>query len=193
MKRSFWALGNCDGCFLKCSDINATKRLKVSFFQGLTQIRPRALIRKDFVPGSSNLNYTKIKLFQFLLGISRPHFEKLLDFSLGSLVKSNQAILPSSSLSSKYGHFWAEKVKMPTVLMPNSRLQNSSPQISGWCHSALHLLGTSRVRLWLIVQHRSWLLITARNNSVMKPFFRQGGGLKTSSGDSHKSKTLGLW
>ena len=64
------------------------------FFQGLTQIRPRALIRKDFVPGSSIYNYMKTKLFPFLLGISRPHFDKLLDFSLGSLVKYSQAALP---------------------------------------------------------------------------------------------------
>ncbi len=40
----------------------------------------------------------------------------------------------SSILLAKYGHFWLQKNKTVTVKMPNLRLQNGSPQTSGWCH-----------------------------------------------------------
>ncbi len=44
-------------------------------------------------------------------------------------------LLPSSTLSSKYGHFWLQKAKMATAKMPNSRFQNSNSQTNGWRHS----------------------------------------------------------
>lgn len=36
-------------------------------------------------------------------------------------------ILPSSTLSSKYGRFWLQKTKIAVATVPNPRLQNGSP------------------------------------------------------------------
>ena len=46
----------------------------------------------------------------------------------GFSVMSDQDILPSSTLSSTYGHFWLPKTNMATAVMPNSRLQNGIPR-----------------------------------------------------------------
>lgn len=43
-------------------------------------------------------------------------------------VRSNEVILPSSSLSFKYGHFCLRKTKMATAVTQNLRLQ--SPKIN---------------------------------------------------------------
>lgn len=61
---------------------------------------------------------------------------------------SNQDILPSFTLSSKYGHLFS-KNKIATVKMPISRRQNGRPQANGWRHGgSSYYLSYS---LWTVV------------------------------------------
>ena len=100
------------------------------------------------------LNYHPIK-GGYALGCGYFVIDRALPWRvLGFSVKCNQDILPSTTLTSKYSHFWLHKTKMLTAIMPNSRLKNGSTQTNGSHHSCFTLgCYSSQVkdRVWLLL------------------------------------------
>lgn len=77
------------------------------------------------------------------------------------LTKLAASVSVSSTLFSKYGHFWLQKFEMVTVKMLKSRLQNVTPQTNVWRHGDyvhyfLHSISRAKRRFWNALQHVRW-------------------------------------
>lgn len=95
--------------------------------------------------------------------LSGMYFYVLLRFFFFSPTRSTSPT--SSRLSPKYSHFWLQKIKMATAVMPNWRLQNSCPKTNRWRHCGL-TLGPGKSFQWAFIHNTTTLKCSAKRTTV---------------------------